>query len=209
MPTFFLGDSSFGAVGRVVGCNDPHTQGTTNFVRLDPTIAFSSHKSIITRITVAHQGNYQFLHTIGNSIYIYVFGDRIGQINISGLSFTRDCTGGDPDGPDHGFERIFRYYAANRVAARQDPIKITFGQQTVIKGFVVGMSGDAVDPQTRIMQYGLNVMVLPEKKDSGGGGAGGRGGGEERATPAPVPIPGVTQSQESIDAGIASVAGIA
>jgi len=162
MPTFFTG----GAAGRVVQLADDHTQGTLRFVdiKFPDQITFTAHKSIITRLTVAHQCNYQFLHTVGNEIYIYVFGDRIGQVTISGMSFTEACCG--PTNPfsgnGHGFEEIMKWYEAHRVAAQQQPIEVMIGQ-TGIQGFVVGLSGDVVDPATRLMQFGLTIMVLPKK----------------------------------------------
>jgi hypothetical protein len=163
MPTFFSADGT-APVGRVVQCLDDHTQGTMKFVELlaPAGLQFSTHRSIFTRLTVSHQCNYQFLHTIGNEIYIYVFGDRIGQIQLSGLSFTSDCQSGS-DG-QHGFEKVLQWYEQYRVAARRDPITIMIGQ-TAIRGFAVALSGDVVDPGTRMMQWGLTLMVLPKKGD--------------------------------------------
>lgn len=160
MPTFFSADSN-SPVGKVVQCKDIHTKGTMQFVRFDDpeTISFSAHKAIITRVSVAHQCNFQFLHTIGNEIYVYVFGDRIGQLTISGLSFTSnncESSGG------HGFERVLQWYEDYRVASRKDPIRTMIGR-TAISGFVVGLQGDVVDPSTRMMQWQLSLMVLPKR----------------------------------------------
>ena len=180
MPTFF----GAGAVGRTVVCRDDHTQGTTTFLSTNPKLGWTSQKSIITRLMLAYQGNYQFLHTIGNDVYVYVFGDRIGQITISGMSMTSDCGcgakggGGDPTGKQHGFELIMAWYQKNRIANRKAPIIITIGS-TAIEGFVVGLNGEAADPATRLVQYSLTMMVLPEKQGGGGGGAGNNNNGSE------------------------------
>ena len=124
-------------------------------------------RSIITRITVAMSGNYQFLHTIGNDIYIYAFGDRIGQVTVSGLAMAGPCSSCDtgPTGKKHGFDYVYRWYLDNRLAARKAPVRVTLGD-TNIDGFVVGLSGDAVDPQTRIMQYNLQIAAVPFKNNS-------------------------------------------
>jgi len=159
MPSFFTGP-----VGRVAACTDEHAEGTATFIKTDPALTWSSQKSIITRITVSQQGNYQFLHTIGNDVYVYVFGDRMGSVTISGLSMTVDCTGGTRANPGfHGFELIMKWYQENRVAMRREPVQVNIGQ-TFFLGFVVGLTGDVVDPATRIMQYGLQLVTLPEKK---------------------------------------------
>ena len=155
MPTFFEG----GEVGRTVACLDTHAQGTTSLVTPEPNISWSNHKSIITRVTVAQQGNFQFLHTIGNDVYIYVFGDRIGQASISGLSMAADCAGG---GGGHGFEKVAEWYGENRLAQKKAPITVTIGR-TPVEGFVTGFTSDLIDPSTRIMQYTIQLVVLPEK----------------------------------------------
>jgi len=61
--------------GQVVQLDDPALSCSTNFLSLDPEIAFESERSIVTRLTVSQQVNVQFLHTLGALIYIYVFGD--------------------------------------------------------------------------------------------------------------------------------------
>lgn len=156
MPTFFSGPA-----GRVAQCTDRHTQGTINLVGLSPSsanISFTRQQSIITRMTVAHQCNFQFLHTIGNELYIYVFGDRIGQITLAGLSFSANASGSNSD---HGFGSMIRWYGDHRVAVRSDPVVVSIGTRTNFEGFLVGFSGDVINPDTRITQWSANIMVLP------------------------------------------------
>jgi hypothetical protein len=163
MPSFFAAQDGSSPIGRTVGCADPHTQGTSRFVSIkDVNIGWSTHRSIITRITMSMQGNFQFLHTIGNDIYVYAFGDRIGQISIFGLSMTRDCK--SPGDTKHGFEKVYKWYQDNRIAKKKAPITISIGQDTTIEGFVVGLNADAVDPQTRVMQFAIQMAVFPKKR---------------------------------------------
>lgn len=162
MPTFFTNQDGKAPIGRVVQIVDDHSQGTLQFTRIkDNNITFASHRSIITRMTLGHQCNTQFLHTIGNEIYIYVFGDRIGQVTLSGISFAADCNGART----HGFEEVLRWYEQYRVAAQRDPVKVMIGQ-TGMNGFVVGLNGDVIDPAMRLMQWSLTLMVLPGKGNS-------------------------------------------
>ncbi len=152
MPTFFEGPA-----GRTIAFTDMHAQGSTSLARISPEISWDGQRSIITRVTVSQQGNYQFLHTIGNDVYIYVFGDRVGSVTISGLSLVR-C---NADG--HGFEDIMAWYQNYRVAAMKSPLEVTIGDGLVIEGFLTGITGDVVDPGTRIMQFGLQLATIPEK----------------------------------------------
>jgi hypothetical protein len=127
-------------------------------LRLEGWGGFSSFKSIITRVTVASQGNFQFLHTLGGNIFVYVFGDRIGQISISGLSFDTTC--GQPGGKI-GIEHVIQYYNDNRIAGRKTPVKITIGVSTTLQGYIIGFQGDVVDPKSRIYQFTLQLAMPP------------------------------------------------
>lgn len=163
MPTFFTGAGGFAPAGRTIALPDYHAQGTTSLVEVDPALKYVSQQSIITRLALSHQANVQFLHTVGNDVYIYVFGDRMGRIVISGLSLAADCGGASGGGNEHGFEKILRWYRDNRVVRRKAPVRVTIGAATTIEGFVVNLDGDIVDPLARVMQYTLVLATIPER----------------------------------------------
>jgi hypothetical protein len=100
------------------------------------------------------------LHTLGNDIFIYVFGDRVGQIMLEGLSFVENCGGG---GGQHGMEQMLEYYKNNKLSSKKDPVQILIGG-TTITGFITGMTNDVVDPKTWLAKYQLSVAIMPEKK---------------------------------------------
>lgn len=144
--------------GRVVRLDDPAAQASVGFVRVaDAPIDYSATWSIITRLTVSHQANVQFLHTLGSAIYIYVFGDRIGQMSLSGLSFNSVCEGAE----ELGVEAMMGWYRDNRVSKRGAPVRVMIGN-TAVEGFVVSSSEDTVDAETGLVQWGVNMMALPE-----------------------------------------------
>lgn len=152
-----------GAPGRVVRLDDPATQGKAYICHLDPDITFDAQLSIITGLTLSQRGNVQFLHTLGGQVFIYVFGDRIGELIVSGLSFAGACPGEGDLGPDHGAGKILAWYRDNRVAARQTPITFTIGQE-VVQGFVTGVSENVVDPSTLLTAWNVQVQVMPDNR---------------------------------------------
>lgn len=158
------------APGSVVALADTGAQCMTTFLSLDPGIVFQQQYSIVTRMTLSHQANVQFLHSLGSLIYVYVFGDRMGQFTLSGLSFRCICPG---LGGEHGASKMLTWYKTNRVSKRQRPVTITIGSQ-VLEGFVVGFTEDVVDPSTELVQWNATMSTLPD--DDGGGGGGGGGG---------------------------------
>jgi hypothetical protein len=157
MPVYFSGGA-----GRAIVLQDPAAQGTVTLAALDPSFDWVSQRSLITRATFAHQVNFQVSHSLGNDVYVYVFGDRIGQVTISGLSLAADCEAGSNN--SHGAELAYAWYQDNRLAARQAPVRVTVGVRTVIEGFVIGLGQDVVSPDSLLMSFALTLMTLPEKK---------------------------------------------
>lgn len=156
-----------GPPGRVLAFADPAVQGLLpSLAGLDPTLDFAGQKSLITRMTVANETNHQFMHTIGGDIYIYVFGNRIGQATVSGLSIAYDCDrGGDRE---HGFEKVLRWYRNNRLSQRSDPVTLLIGR-TPLSGFVTGVTGGVFDHRLNLMQFDLNLAVVPDTGPAAGG----------------------------------------
>lgn len=164
MPVFFSGDGDSSPVGRTIGLSDPHTVGTLRFLDLQPRLAWHTHRSIITRVALNQQCNFQMTHTMGNEIYVYVFGDRVGHLQISGLSMAHDCDGGGQNvrQANHGFELVLDWYRRYRLTSRRSPVQLTIGSATTFQAFVAGVTGDVVDPGSRLMQYDLQLVLLPD-----------------------------------------------
>lgn len=148
--------------GRVIKLADAAAAGRIQLLgKVDPGISYDAQAAIITRLTVSQQVNLQFLHTIGNSIYIYTFGDRIGQMGLSGLAFTDICGDGEA-AASPGLELMYKWFKDNRASARQKPARITVGK-TPLEGFVTGFNADVVDPASMLVQWGITMATLPEK----------------------------------------------
>jgi hypothetical protein len=149
-----------GQPGRVVTIKDPAVPARVRpLATPSPDISIGDEKSIITHITVSQQTNHQFLHTLGNDIFIYVFGDRIGQIQLAGFSFVENCGGGGR----HGMELMIDWFQDNKLSAKQEPMQILVGQ-VAFQGFLMGMVNKVVDPATWLTQYQADIAVIPEKK---------------------------------------------
>lgn len=146
--------------GRVFMLPDAVAEGAISMGNVEgySAISFIQHTTIITRIGVAAAGNFQFLHTIGNDVYIYVFGDRMGQVDLHGICFAQDCT---QDAGEHGFEKLFAWYEQNRISVRKEPVVVTIGVNKSFEGFVTALTGDAQDAQTRTINFNLTISLLP------------------------------------------------
>lgn len=154
-------DGGQGTTGRVIAVTDKAAAGAISLGNVQGAggkISFSTHRTIITRVGLSLAGNYQFLHTLGNDVYIYTFGDRMGQAVFHGISFAQACGAGPSV---TGFELLENWYQQNRIAARKKPVKITLGAGLVFDGFVVSLRGDVQDSIHRTVQYELTISLLP------------------------------------------------
>ena len=201
--------------GQVAVFQDPSLPGIMS-LRLDNWLGFQRFKSIITRVAISTQGNYQVLHSLGGDAFIYVFGDRVGQIIVSGLAFDSIC--GEPAG-FLGIERVARYYNDNRLAVRQQPIKMTIGSSITLKMYLAAVSLDVEDVATKVWRFSFIMLQVPEPlkklagapvggdEDAGAdeGGVAGSGGTSDGtsggAGGSPEDYPVFTLAGSSVDAG--------
>jgi hypothetical protein len=153
------------SAGRVTAVLDDSATGLIQLATVEGggntgRLSYLQHSTIITSVGVSTSGNYQFLHSVGGDVYVYVFGDRIGQVDIQGISFPEVCFGGGAAN-FHGFERLQRWYNDNRIARLRRPIRVILGRQTAIDGFLLGLTQRGEDATTRAVRFTLQLSVLP------------------------------------------------
>lgn len=112
----------------------------------------------VTGFAVELQGNYQFLHTVNDFVYLYVFGDRIGELVVTGMGFY-----GNGCGNEGNICELLTYYMANRVAKKQNPITIGLGDCKNFMSFLTGMRIEASRPETNVAQWVLRFNVLVQE----------------------------------------------
>ena len=150
MPLIFPGHP-----GRVVAIEDTTVQGAVNLLDMNPSANFNQHRVIFNQVQIAETVNAQFAHMFGSDIYVYVFGDEIAPMVISGLAVV-DCETGR-----HGFSAIHDYYRQNRLANRLSPIDVLVGQ-TDLQAMLINFRSTVIDVEKRLMGFQLGLNGLPE-----------------------------------------------
>lgn len=117
-------------------------------------------KAALTGYRMAGMGGYQFLHSLKDVIYVYVFGERMGEVQISGVAFQGLC-GLALDST--GLDDIYNFYNENRLSQSGIPISITLGIQTTISAFLIGFEIGTNDPQTGLSPFTLTLRYPPQK----------------------------------------------
>lgn len=179
-----------GTVGKVFAAEDPAVPGTIKAVNVGDLPKFDESKAIITRMIFNEKPNLNFMNTVGGAIHLYVYGDDIGGLMVSGLAFDDRCKGeagaggGEGAGDKSGIENIINYYRENKASTREEIITITIGAAS-FRGYLIGINGEALDPRTRIWQFNLQFAIIPDAADFAGGGQAEPGVGNDPPAPSP------------------------
>jgi hypothetical protein len=138
-------------------------QGGVRLVGLpDKKITFDSQRSIITAVGFKQSVNYQLRLALQSEVFIYVFGDLPGELVLSGLSFAEDCQTQSTQSK-HGVEKMLRWYADNKISSGGKPVRVTIGD-VALDGIVVSQTIEVNDPVTRLVQWSMPLVTLPERK---------------------------------------------
>ena len=171
MPTVF----TMSPVGSVVRLPDSSRTMTIGFIGVEgltPIGVFTTQRSIITSWSMDENVNVQFTHTMGNDIYLNVFGNRMGVATINGISFNsvgdmqaEEASVGGCSNESHGINRIIEWYRMNRVSnpfSKRIVINISDGGDGgVIDGFLIGASYRSNDPVNWTAEYTMNIATVP------------------------------------------------
>jgi hypothetical protein len=144
-----------GGVYKVKSCEDGGGAGGGGALSID---GFPSGVPITGFLLELHT-NHQFLHSLDEFIYVFPFGDRIGELTVSGISFlgAEECDGGgSPCG-------VFEYYLKKRLSKPDGftPSLIELSDcNGVLLGFLTGMRLQTLKPELPIVQWVLRYNVI-------------------------------------------------
>ena len=138
-----------GTVVVIEGCN-----GIPGKVKLE---GFEPLASIIVAPSIGQRVNAQFQASLKKAVYVYVFGDQMGNVIIHGIAFAGLCRGNAS-----GLKDVFGYYKDFRASKRDKPLTVTFGEET-ISGFLVAMTMSPKDPDYMMVDFALTISSLPKE----------------------------------------------
>lgn len=124
-------------------------------------------RAIITKFAVTQRGTAQFLQTLEDFIYVYVFGDTFGAATIDGVFFSGSCgTGGMYTGSDD----IFDFYNVKKIATTGKPVTLQIGLTGMgrFRAFLMACSVQVNDPSTQRGNFSLTFNVIPARRPGGG-----------------------------------------
>jgi len=112
---------------------------------------------VVTGVGYDQSLNIQFMTTLRKVVYVYSFGDRIGDLRVSGIAFDRNCA---DKLSGWGTRSMFKYYRENKAIKDNQQIKIILAGE-VIAGSLVGMSLNLLSADNKTMGFSLDIKALP------------------------------------------------
>jgi hypothetical protein len=133
------------------------TMGTLTFGLGGWTSGASAQNAVLTGISASTQGNYQFLLTLRNFTYVYMFGEKMGDMTVTGIGL-KECPVG---GTSEGLTAAINYYNTYAISVTGTPVGITFAGFT-LWAFLIGGTFSYMDPQNRLSQFQLNFKIISQ-----------------------------------------------
>lgn len=146
--------------GQVVAVQDVGALPLTIF--FDNWPGFPSIRAAITQLSFSRSGNYQFLHSLQDFIYVYIFGERIGEVSVGGLMFSEACQAiGGPSGP----EQVSDFYDTFRISkyGKLLTLQVGLSGKLRVRGFLTASRMDIFDTQHQLGQFTLRLHTLPKE----------------------------------------------
>ncbi len=123
---------------------------------------FPSFRALLTEVSLGLDGSFQCAHTLDNLIYIYIFGDRISQMRLGGMTLAAGCPAGGPG----GIERILDLYDENRIAARRTPVQVQIGAGSAgrFRALMTALRIEVARPEFGLGNFSIGLHVLPRSR---------------------------------------------
>lgn len=110
---------------------------------------------IVTSFNINLGVNNQYAPALDKSVYVYNFSDRIGTLQVQGLTFTRSCEGGGGD----GLAAVLAFYANTR-AVRDVKMRMAV-DGSAFQGFLDRADIGSDNPEFKLGRFSLEASTLP------------------------------------------------
>lgn len=126
--------------------------------------SYSLVKAVMTGFQIGARSGLGVTHTLRDRIYVYVFGERMGEVTINGFAFAGVC---NSTTRFTGFDGVFAYYERCRASTNGAPVRLILGPNTVLYGFMYEFGFQLEDPQTGLGSFSFKFKVLPRNAEFG------------------------------------------
>ena len=128
--------------------------------------------AILTSMSFDQETNHQFMTSLGQDLFLYVFGNRMGRLTLQGVCFPTLCTSDDTSlaNKTSGIVKLMAYYQKNRLSANvqngNEPVlmRLLLGDKS-IAGYISHMNISIADGATRLAMFTLTLNTFDPAED--------------------------------------------
>ena len=140
-----------GLVTTMPGCG-----GMPGKLKLSPN--FDPLAALIDAPSISQSVNVQFQASLGGPVYVYVFGDKMGNISVSGTAFAGLCDNQN----NSGIKEVIDYYNSNRASQRSEVVTVTYGSDS-FDGFLTRLELKPKDSLYMLTSFMIVINTLPKE----------------------------------------------
>lgn len=131
------------------------SQSIPALVRLE---GFNTNATVLLNaVGFGQMAGVQYMQTLKRSIYVYVFGERMGTVTVSGVVLWNPCEGS----PGAGLQNVLNYYRSYTVSQRSTPISVTIGATQAIRGYLDGVQTTFQSAESGQIGFQFKISTLP------------------------------------------------
>ena len=119
----------------------------------------SNTSAILTQIDLAQHVNVQFMPTLADLVYVYSFGDRMGDITLQGIAFAGSCE----KIQKNGAEAIMDFYDQHRAVHENRIVTVTVGRAATLRGYLTDMRVSQSNSEMRTSTFSLQLAAMPRR----------------------------------------------
>lgn len=122
-----------------------------------PGLKENINSAVLIESYAVRQGTaHQFQPSLSRAVYVYIFGDQMGQIEIRGLAAAISCQKGGTG----GLKEILDFYSKNRASQTPTLTVVTVGTYS-FRGFLTGLNISPRSPEHLLSNWALQIATLP------------------------------------------------
>jgi len=118
---------------------------------------FPATHCVLTGVAGNTMGNFQFLLTLRNFTYVYVFGEKMGDFVVNGMALAGDC----PNAGPHGMNKAIEYYNTYAISVTGTPVVVNMAGWAAW-AFVIAANFTANNPRSGIGQFTFKLKTITQ-----------------------------------------------
>lgn len=115
-----------------------------------------SLSAYVTSVNIQQSVRQQVNYTLGNTVYMYVFGENIVELSIAGFGFWECADNGGSETFDIP-EKILDFYRDNNVSKHGKYCKVLLGEK-VFQGYLIGSDIGLTDQALGLVAFKFNFI---------------------------------------------------